>query len=119
LSTARRGRLWGRADPNTELVLHAEAFARRIQLNTPPDTARELAKRPHIPPLVTVALRHDGSVEAVNFVVSSGVPEIDDAIRRLVQAYAPYPPFSPALAREYDVVEIRRTWYFDVAVRLY
>ena len=25
----------------------------------------------------------------------------------------------PALAREFDVVEIRRTWYFDSAIRLY
>jgi len=27
--------------------------------------------------------------------------------------------FPPALAGEYDVIEIRRSWHFDVAVRLY
>jgi hypothetical protein len=31
----------------------------------------------------------------------------------------PYQAFSPELAREFDVIEIRRTWYFDVAVRLH
>ena len=33
--------------------------------------------------------------------------------------HAPYPAFSPNLLRTYDVVEIRRTWYFDEAIRLY
>ena len=118
-SSARRGRLLGRTDTNAELVLYAEAWARKIQLNTAIDTVRELAKRPHAHPLVTVALRRDGSVESVTFVVSSGVAEIDEAIRRIVQTQAPYQAFSPALAGEYDVIEIRRTWHFDSAVRLY
>jgi outer membrane biosynthesis protein TonB len=68
---------------------------------------------------VTVAIRHDGSVESVAFVVPSGVADIDDAIRRIVQSQWPYPAFSPALAREFDVIEIRRTWHFDSAIRLY
>jgi outer membrane biosynthesis protein TonB len=119
LSTARRVRLWGRSDPNVELVQYAEAWARKIQFNTTVDTVREVAKRPHIPPMVTVAIRSDGSVELVTFVVSSGVAEVDEAIRRIVQSHAHYQAFPPGLAREFDVVEIRRTWYFDGAVRLY
>jgi hypothetical protein len=99
-SSARRGRLLGRTDTNAELVLYAEAWARKIQLNTAIDTVGELAKRPHAHPLVTVALRRDGSVESVTFVVSSGVAEIDEAIRRIVQTQAPYQAFSPALAGE-------------------
>jgi outer membrane biosynthesis protein TonB len=55
----------------------------------------------------------------VTFVVSSGVAEVDEAIRRIVQSHEHYPAFPPALAREYDVIEIRRTWYFDYAIRLY
>ena len=80
---------------------------------------REVAKRPHTHPMVTVAIRSDGSVESVTFVVSSGVAEIDEAIRRIVESQMPYQPFPPRLAREFDVIEIRRTWYFDTAVRLY
>ncbi|HEX6733294.1 MAG TPA: hypothetical protein VF096_00660, partial [Azonexus sp.] len=118
LSTARRVRLWGRTDPNVQLVLYAEAWVRRIQLNTPVDTVRQLASRRHTPPMVTVAVRSDGSVETVTIVVSSGVPEVDETIRRLVLSGAPYPAFQPVLARQYDVVEIRRTWHFDTAVRL-
>jgi outer membrane biosynthesis protein TonB len=118
LSTARRVRLWGRTDPNAELVQYAEAWARKIQFNTSIDTVRELAKRPHTPPMVTVAIRSDGSVESVTFFVSSGVAEVDDAIRRIIESQKPYPTFPPALARDFDVIEIRRSWYFDAAVRL-
>jgi outer membrane biosynthesis protein TonB len=50
---------------------------------------------------------------------SSGVPAIDDAIRRIIHNQMPYMPFQPALAREYDVIEIRRTWHFDTGIRLY
>ena len=118
LSTARRVRLWGRTDPNVELVQYAEAWARKIQLNTVVETIREVVKRPHTPSMVTVAVRSDGSVESVTFVVSSGVAEIDEAIRRIVESHRPYPAFPPALSRDFDVIEIRRTWYFDSGVRL-
>jgi outer membrane biosynthesis protein TonB len=118
-SSLRRGRLFGHTDPNAELILYAEAWARKIQLNMTFDMVREPAKRPHTRPMVTVALRSDGSLESVTFVVSSGVAEIDAAIRRIVESQAPYPAFPPALAREFDVIEIRRTWSFDSAVRLH
>jgi TonB family protein len=118
-SSARRGRLWGRTDPNAELIQYAEAWARKLQLNMTFEMVREAAKQPHTDPLVTVAIRSDGSVESVTIVMSSGVAEIDEAIRRVVQSQTPYPAFPPALAREFDVIEIRRTWYFDVAIRLY
>ena len=47
-----------------------------------------------------------------------GVAEVDAAIRRLIESHRPYPAFQPALARDIDVIEIRRTWYFNDAVRL-
>jgi TonB family protein len=119
LSSARRGRLLGRTDPNAELVLYAEAWARKIELNMTVDMVREVSKQPHRNPMVTVAIRSDGSVESVTFVVSSGVAGIDEAVRRIVESQRPYQPFPPGLAREFDVIEIRRTWHFDVAVRLY
>jgi len=83
------------------------------------DMVREAAKQPHNNPVVTVAIRSDGSVESVTFVVSSGVPAIDEAIRSIVDSQKPYQAFPPGLAREFDVILIRRTWYFDTAIRLY
>jgi TonB family protein len=118
-SAARRGRLFGHSDANAELVLYAQAWSRKLQLNQTFELLRDAAKQPHTDPLVTVAIRSDGSVESVTFVRSSGVPAIDDAVRRIVQSQANYPAFPPALAREFDVIEIRRTWHFDTAIRLY
>jgi pentapeptide MXKDX repeat protein len=118
VSSLRRGWLFGRADPNTDLVLYAEAMSRKIEMNMTFDMVREAVKQPHAQPIVTVAIRADGSVEKVTFVISSGVAAIDEAIRKVVASQAPYPAFPPALARRYDVIEIRRTWIFDTAIRL-
>jgi outer membrane biosynthesis protein TonB len=118
-STARRARLWGRTDSNAELVQYAEAWARKIHFNTTVDVVREIARQSHTDPLVTVAVRSDGSVESVTFVLSSGVAAIDEAIRRIVESQAHYQAFPPGLARDFDVIEIRRTWHFDGAIRLY
>ena len=49
-SGTRRGRLFGRADPNTELALYAEAWARKIELNMRFEMVREAAKTPHTIP---------------------------------------------------------------------
>ncbi|MBP6251490.1 MAG: TonB family protein, partial [Rubrivivax sp.] len=108
-----------RSDPNAELVLYAEAWARRIQLNMNLERLREAVMQPHHDPMVTVALRSDGTVESVTFVRSSGVPALDAAIGEVIASLAPHPAFPPALARRFDVIEIRRTWVFDSAIRLY
>jgi hypothetical protein len=119
LSNGRRVKVFGRTHPNVELIRYAEAWAQRFQFNTAVETIHEVAKRPHRDPLVTVAIRSDGSVESVTFELPSGVVEVDDAIRQIVERQKPYVPFPHALAREYDVVEIRRTWHFDTVIRLY
>ena len=115
----RRYSLLGRTDANRDIVLYAEAFGRKIELNMTIDLVREAAKQRHNDPVVTVAIRSDGFVESVTFIRSSGVAAIDEAVRRIVASQEPYPMFPPALAREVDVLEIRRTWHFDTAVRLY
>ena len=94
-------------------------MARKIQFNTSYDVVRELEKYPHTEPMVTMAIRSDGSVESVTIVLSSGSPEIDEAIRRIVRSHEHYQAFPPGLARDFDVIEIRRTWTFDGAIRLY
>ncbi|NIA55024.1 hypothetical protein HAV22_15415 [Massilia sp. TW-1] len=118
VSGLRRRWLFGRADPDQDLVLYADAMSRKIELNLTIDMVRELLKQPHTQPTVTVAVRADGSVEKVTFEVSSGVPALDDAIRKIIASQAPYGAFPPSLAHRYDVIEIRRTWVFDYAIRL-
>jgi outer membrane biosynthesis protein TonB len=114
----RRAWLVGRADPNAPLVQYAEAISRKIERNMTFDMVRDVVKQSHVRPIVTMAIRADGSVEKLTFVVSSGVAAIDEAIRKVVAGQASYGAFPPDLLRQYDVIEIRRTWIFDVAIRL-
>ena len=100
-------------------MAYGEGWARKIETNLAPETVRDVARQPHADAIVTVAVRSNGSVESVTFVRSSGVPAVDEAITRIVRSQENYPAFPPALLRDYDVVEIRRTWHFDTAVRLY
>lgn len=118
VSGLRRGWLFGRADPNAELVQYADAIGKKLELNMAFDMVRDVVKQRHVSPMVTIAVRADGSVEKVTFVVSSGVPAIDEGIRKIIATHAPFGAFPPALARQYDVIEIRRTWVFDTAIRL-
>ncbi|MTW10052.1 hypothetical protein GM658_05510 [Pseudoduganella eburnea] len=118
VSGLRRGWLFGRADTNGELVQYAETISKKFELNMAFDMLRDVVKQRHVSPMVTIAIRADGSVENVTFVVSSGVSAIDDAIRKVIATQAPYGAFPPGLARQYDVLEIRRTWVFDTAIRL-
>jgi TonB family protein len=71
-----------------------------------------------IEPIVMVAIRSDGSVEDIIIHRSSGRPELDDAVRRIVRLNSRYGAFPPGLARKYDVIEIRRIWSFDDTLRL-
>jgi outer membrane biosynthesis protein TonB len=117
-SPLRRGWLFGRADPNGDLVLYAEAMSRKIEKNMTFEMIRDVIKQAHNRPTVTIAVRADGTVEKVTFVTSSGVTAVDEAIRKIIASQAPYGAFPPSLARQYDVIEIRRTWIFDIAIRL-
>jgi len=119
LSDPRRYRLFGRSDPNAEIVVYAESWSQRIERSFMIQTWRETLKQSHSDPVVLVAVRSDGSIESVSFERSSGVPAIDEAIRRIIDGAKPFPAFSPVLARDYDVIEIRRSWHFDISVRLY
>ena len=118
MSNLRRAWLLGRSDPNAELVLYGESVARKMEASPAFDIVRDVVKQQHVRPIVTMAIRADGSVEKVSFLVSSGVPAIDEAIRKAIASQAPFGAFPPALARQYDVIEMRRTWVFDVAIRL-
>ena len=71
-----------------------------------------------IDPVVSVAIRSDGSVEDVTIVRSSGQAETDNLVRRIVRLNARYSAFPPNIASRYDVIEIRRVWSFAETLRL-
>jgi TonB family protein len=119
---AQRGRrhtIVGRSDADIVAMMYAERWRQKVELNAAFDLLAKAKTNSYENPVVTVALRSDGSVEGVTFNRSSGVPEIDNAIRQIVARLGPYAPFPSDLAMDYDVIEIRRVWSFDTAVRLF
>lgn len=61
--------------------------------------------------VLTVAVRRDGSVEAVSVVHSSGQPVLDQAAMRTVELSQPFPPL-PQTQDGIDVLHITRTWNY-------
>lgn len=62
-----------------------------------------------------VILRYDGVLKEVRILESSGVKSLDDAALRIVRLAAPYPDFPVEMRKEYDELEIIRTWQFSRA----
>jgi protein TonB len=65
-----------------------------------------------------LAVRADGSLDAVRVVRSSGSKVLDDAAVGIVRLAAPFAPFPPEIRAEADVLDITRTWQFLSTHRL-
>jgi len=95
------------------------AWARKVErignLNYP-----QAAKEQHLHGnlILHVAVRKDGTVEAIRVVRSSGYDLLDKAAVNIVKLAAPYSPFPPDIAAETDVLDIIRTWQFMRGGRL-
>lgn len=67
---------------------------------------------------LTVRIRSDGSVERVEIDRPSGHRVLDDAARRIVRMAEPFAAFSADIRRDFDVLEITRTWTFTSSNQL-
>lgn len=87
----------------------AESIERIGNLNYPEQArSRNLAGAV----LLVVGIFKNGNVESITIKRSSGEAVIDDSAKRIVRLAAPFPPLSPELARETDILYIVRTWEF-------
>ncbi len=68
--------------------------------------------------LLSVTIRSDGTVERVGVHRSSGHKVLDDAALRIVKMAAPYAPIPPDIRKDYDIIEITRTWKFERSDRV-
>ena len=57
-------------------------------------------------------------MEGVVFNRSSGLPELDQAVRRVIMMLAPYEPMPREVALDYDVIEVMRVWSIGEGLRL-
>ena len=65
-----------------------------------------------------VAINRDGTLADIEVLQSSGQKVLDDAAIRIVRLASPFAPFTDDL-RNYDIVEIIRTWRFEPGNRLF
>mgnify|MGYP001606885660 CR=1 FL=1 len=61
---------------------------------------------------LTVTVRPDGTVEAIDLNRSSGLKVLDQAAFRIVQMAAPFAVFSADIRKDTDLLVITRTWFF-------
>jgi periplasmic protein TonB len=82
----------------------------RIGNQNYPEAARALKLYGKL--LLTVSIRADGSIEAVQVNRSSGHRVLDAAAVKIVEMSAPFAPFPPDVKRDTDILHITRTWTF-------
>lgn len=68
---------------------------------------------------LTVTLRPDGSVEAVELDRSSGLKVLDAAAFKIVRMAAPFAAFPASIRRDTDLLVITRTWFFGQGDRIW
>jgi protein TonB len=61
---------------------------------------------------LTVTIRPDGNVEAVELDRSSGLKVLDAAAFKIVRMAGPFAAFPPDIRRDTDLLVITRTWFF-------
>lgn len=64
---------------------------------------------------LSVAINPDGTIHEVDILHSSGQPILDQAAVQIVHLSAPFNSFPREIRKEYDRLEIIRTWNFEIA----
>ncbi|WP_423709254.1 TonB family protein [Undibacterium sp. WLX3042] len=114
----RRRSVLGSAEKDIQLRMYVDSWKQKIERNGNLNFSQTSRDKARGDPVVTVAIRSDGSVEEVTIHRSSGRADLDQAVRNIVRINARYAAFPPNIAAQYDVIEVRRVWNFDDGLRL-
>jgi TonB family protein len=112
-SRGRRRAVVGAGERDVSLRMYGESWRQKIERNGALNYRQSLDNPVSGEALVSVAIRSDGSVEEVTLVRSSGHPDMDEAVMRIVRINARYSPFPAHIASQYDVIDVRRVWRFS------
>lgn len=63
--------------------------------------------------VMTVGIKQDGSIEAIEIIRSSGKFQLDQAATRIVRLAGPYSPLPEQIKESVDILHITRTWVFS------
>lgn len=84
-------------------------------LNYPPEARGKLYGNLQL----TVTIKWDGSVIAMELDRSSGLKVLDAAAFKIVKMASPYASFPPDIRREFEELVITRTWFFGQGDKLW
>jgi hypothetical protein len=98
--------------------MYLDSVRQKIERNAVVSQIQLSSGAVHTDPVVSIAIRSDGSIDDVTILRSSGRSDIDDIVRRIVGMNARYSAFPPNVAARYDVIELRRIWTFAGVLRL-
>lgn len=59
-----------------------------------------------------IVVRPDGSIESLGH-QSSGDPQLDEAVMRIIKLASPFPPFPGAMREAYPALVLERIWVFS------
>ena len=94
-------------------ALYVEAWRQKVEkignLNYP-EAAKDLKLYGQLQ--MTVSIKADGSIEAIEINRSSGHKILDEAAKHIVELGAPYAKFPDDVRKEIDILGITRTWTF-------
>ncbi len=94
-------------------ALYVESWRQKVEkignLNYP-EAAKNLKMYGQLQ--MTVSIKADGSIEAVELNRSSGHKVLDEAAKHIVELGAPYAKFPDDVKKEIDILSITRTWTF-------
>lgn len=94
-------------------ALYVEAWRQKVEkignLNYP-EAARDLKLYGQLQ--MTVSIKQDGSIDAIEINRSSGHKVLDAAAKHIVELGEPYAQFPDDIRKEVDILSITRTWTF-------
>jgi outer membrane biosynthesis protein TonB len=100
------------------LRMYIDSVREKIERNAIVSPTQLSSDTVHTDPVVSIAIRSDGSIEDVTILRSSGRQDVDEIVRRIVRLNARYSAFPANVAANYDVIELRRIWTFAGVLRL-
>lgn len=114
----RKASIVGPDPKNIQLAFYGEGWRQKIERIGAVNYPRLYKDRYYDNLIVTVTINSDGTLAGVRIDKSSGQPEMDDAVRRIVEMSAPFAAFPPDLKRNFDQIDITRTWVFEQRPRI-
>lgn len=114
----RKASIVGPDPKNIQLAFYGEGWRQKIERIGEVNYPRLYKDRRYDNLVVTVTINSDGTLAGVRIDKSSGQQEMDDAVRRIVTMSAPFAAFPPDLKRNFDQIDITRTWVFEQRPRI-